>query len=140
MKKRPFPVGKRGGEWLYAAMNTGSQPSSHSHPATPFTAESTGDNRLERTATEALGYIAGVLAGIGRMLLTSKLVAYLLINAGVFFGAVALLPHAPQYSYSGPVSQFINSRYHWDTAGLATLASCCITAGVMIFFSRKKNP
>jgi len=121
-------------------MNAGSQSSSPSQPPTPFTAESAGDDRLERTATEALGYIAGVLAGTVRWLLTSKIVAYLLINAGVFLGAVAMLPRAPMYTFTGPVSRFINSRYHWDTAVLVTLGSACITAGVMIFFSRKTKP
>ncbi len=106
----------------------------------PFAAHSAGDDKLERTATEALGYIAGFLVGVGRLMISRKVLAFLLINAGVFIGAAALLPRATQYFYTGPISQFINSRYHWDVAWMVTLASACITTGLMVFFDRKAKP
>ncbi len=121
-------------------MKTGNQAPSHSNPETPFASHATDDDRLEKTATEALGYIAGILAGVVRLLLNRKVIAFLLINAGVFIGAVALLPYKSSYSFRGLISQVINSRDHWDMAWLVTLASACITAGVMIFFNRQTKP
>lgn len=96
------------------------------------------ENNKQQSATEAAGYVVGVGIGMTRQL-NRKLVALLLINAGVFFLVAALLPRASSYSYSGFISQIINSRLHWDIAWLVTLASTCITTGATVLFSRGKR-
>jgi hypothetical protein len=92
----------------------------------------------QTTPTEAAGDIVGVGIGMTRSL-SGKIIALLLINAGVFFAAAALLPRAGSYGSSGPISEFINSRVHWDIAWVVTLASICITTGAVVLFSRSKR-
>lgn len=96
------------------------------------------ENNKQQSTTEAAGYIIGVGIGMTR-LLSRRLVALVLINAGIFFFVAALLPRASNYSYSGFISQIINSRLHWDIAWLVTLASTCITTGAVVLFSGGKR-
>ena len=94
------------------------------------------NNAPKPSPTEAAGYIAGVGLGLTRCV-GRKLAALVLFNLGVFLAIAAFLPRAASYSSTGIVSEFINSRLHWDIAVLATLASTCITTGAVVLFSGK---
>ncbi len=96
------------------------------------------ESEKQKSAAEAAGYIAGVGIGMTR-LLSRKVIALVLLNAGIFFLVAALLPRASSYEYSGFISKIINSRLHWDIAWLVTLASTCITTGAVILFSGRKE-
>jgi hypothetical protein len=69
----------------------------------------------------------------------SVIIALILINLGVFFGATAFLPRALVFSSTGPISHFINARNHWEVAILITLSSTCITCGIAAL-CRPQNP
>lgn len=56
----------------------------------------------------------------------------LLLNLGVFFTIAAFLPRAGSYSYSGPISEFLNARMHWDIALVATIGSTLFSTGFVL--------
>lgn len=61
-----------------------------------------------------------------------------LIFVGAFLGAVAFLPPANGYSYTGPVSKFINSKTHWEIPWLVGAASTLVAAGVVRLIKGEK--
>ena len=69
----------------------------------------------------------------------TKFIALVVINVGVFIATAAFLPHTSVYSFTGPVSHFINSRQNWEVPWLVTVASTCITTGLVLILSRQSR-
>ena len=60
------------------------------------------------------------------------LTALTLFNAAAFLIASLFLPSPGSYSYSNPISQYINSRTGWNEAFVALFASLLISWGIYL--------
>lgn len=67
------------------------------------------------------------------------MVALLFLNLAVLVLAVTYLPHRGTYSYTGPVSRFINARTDWDLAWGTLTASACASVAVYLLLAKDES-
>lgn len=65
--------------------------------------------------------------------------ALLFLNLAVFVLAVTYLPHRGTYSYTGPVSRFVNARTDWDLAWGTLTASACVSVAVYLLLAKAES-
>lgn len=54
------------------------------------------------------------------------------IDFGIFLAVSALLPRAGSFSWSGPLSRYVNARQNWDIAWGVLAASIILSAGALL--------
>ncbi|NNC89720.1 MAG: hypothetical protein HKN82_14790 [Akkermansiaceae bacterium] len=62
-------------------------------------------------------------------------VALLLIDLGIFLGAITFLPRRGAWGHSGPLSYFINSRYRWDIAWGVLVTAVILSIGIFVLLA-----
>ena len=67
------------------------------------------------------------------------MVALLFLNLAVFVLAVTYLPRTGTYSYTGPISQFINARTDWGMAWATLAASACASVAVYVLLAKDES-
>lgn len=67
------------------------------------------------------------------------MVALLFLNLAVFVLAVTYLPRRGTYSYTGPISQFINARTDWGMAWATLAASACASVAVYVLLANDES-
>lgn len=61
------------------------------------------------------------------------------LNLSMFTLAVTFLPRRSVYSYSDPVSAFVNARTDWDLAWGTLAASLSASVAVYLLFAPRRN-
>ncbi|MEC9094350.1 MAG: hypothetical protein VX438_16695 [Planctomycetota bacterium] len=71
---------------------------------------------------------------------TKFVLALIVFNLAVFIGASLFLPTTDVFSYSNPLSYYINSRRHWHLALGTSIVSLLISWSLYLVFSSFVHP